>query len=204
MPHPLTENNTATFASPSGSSWTMDSVSEAGSAVGAHSAGRTRCPGKSRRPRCTGDDLGATRGQLGACCRRCPGLSGALRRSSRSVCVCHGDGFKLGEWLGARRVDRNRGWLSPKRVRELDALGMVWDAREENWQRGIAAARAYHEETASSRPFQVRHQGRLPTWVVDHRPAHTHNGTLSPERIAALDAVGHDLGHLSGRLAARG
>ena len=42
VPHPRTAINTATFAYPSGSSWTMDSVSEAGSAVGAHSAGRTR------------------------------------------------------------------------------------------------------------------------------------------------------------------
>jgi superfamily II DNA or RNA helicase len=100
------------------------------------------------------------------------------------------DGFRLGEWLGARRADRNRGWLSPKRIRELDALGMVWDSREANWERAIAAARAYHEEHGHLRVpsnFVTEDGFQLGSWITVRR---TPQRRLSPERIAALDALG--------------
>ena len=101
------------------------------------------------------------------------------------------DGFRLGEWLGGRRVDRNRGWLSPKRIHALDALGMIWDVREENWQRGIAAASAYHREHGDLRVsarFVTEDGFPLGTWITVRRSRHS-QGTLSPERVAALDAL---------------
>jgi len=39
------------------------------------------------------------------------------------------DGFKLGAWVANRRHDRKIGRLSTARIAELNALGMVWDAR---------------------------------------------------------------------------
>jgi len=39
------------------------------------------------------------------------------------------DGFKLGAWVANRRHDRKIGRVSTARIAELDALGMVWDAR---------------------------------------------------------------------------
>jgi len=39
------------------------------------------------------------------------------------------DGFKLGSWVIRRRGERNAGTLTPVRVAELDALGMVWKPR---------------------------------------------------------------------------
>jgi len=39
------------------------------------------------------------------------------------------DGFPLGKWVRRRREDRTAGRLSPARIAELDALGMVWGSR---------------------------------------------------------------------------
>lgn len=42
------------------------------------------------------------------------------------------NGFRLGTWISGRRHERNKGALAQERVPELDALGMVWNPREEN------------------------------------------------------------------------
>ena len=39
------------------------------------------------------------------------------------------DAFGLGQWINNRRNERREGRLSPERIRELDALDMVWDSR---------------------------------------------------------------------------
>jgi superfamily II DNA or RNA helicase len=40
-------------------------------------------------------------------------------------------GFNLGKWCSHRRDERRTGKLSPQRIATLDALGFVWDARQE-------------------------------------------------------------------------
>ena len=39
------------------------------------------------------------------------------------------DGFRLGAWINRLRTKRTNGGLATERIAELDALGMVWDAR---------------------------------------------------------------------------
>jgi hypothetical protein len=77
-------------------------------------------------------------------------------------------------------------------VAALDALGMVWDRLEEDWQHGLAVARAYrmtHPDLRVQQKFVTEEGFRLGAWVSNRRTQRK-AGRLSPERIAALDALG--------------
>lgn len=113
----------------------------------------------------------------------------AYRRSKGDLLVPYGylteDGFPLGRWITKRRSERRRGALTIDRITELDALGMVWDRREENWQRKLATARAYREADGHLRAPE----GELRSWLQMLR-SQRRKGVLSRERIADLDALG--------------
>lgn len=101
------------------------------------------------------------------------------------------DGFRLGGWLFSRRQDRTQGRLLPQRAGELDALGMVWEPLEEDWKRGVAAARAYRSANGNLHvpTTLVTEDGfRLGSWIADRRDARK-LGRLSDDRIIQLDAV---------------
>ena len=102
------------------------------------------------------------------------------------------DGFTLGSWVGSRRGERRAGTLSPVRIAELDALGMVWDTLDANYRIGVDHLRAYTagEGHANVPQRHVADDGfRLGNWVGTRRNERS-AGTLSPVRIAELDALG--------------
>jgi len=102
------------------------------------------------------------------------------------------DGFKLGVWVASRRRDRQAGTLSPAKVAELDALGMVWDPYEARYLIGVDHLRAYisREGHANVPRGYVTDGGfTLGTWV-SHRRRERRAGTLPPARVAELDALG--------------
>ena len=45
------------------------------------------------------------------------------------------NGFRLGSRCNTRRMDRKAGELTVERIAALDALGFVWDARQEGSER---------------------------------------------------------------------
>ena len=101
-------------------------------------------------------------------------------------------GLALGKWVTRRRTEYGKGALSPERIAALDALGMVWDAQEESFQQGIAALttfRAAHGHLRVPRNYIDPSGLALGGWVTKRRTEHG-KGALSPERIAALDALG--------------
>jgi hypothetical protein len=95
------------------------------------------------------------------------------------------DGFPLGRSITKRRSERRKGALMTERVAELDALGMVWDRREEGWLRWLAKARAYREANGDLRASE----GALASWLERLR-SQRRRGVLPSERIAELDALG--------------
>jgi superfamily II DNA or RNA helicase len=114
------------------------------------------------------------------------------------------DGIRLGTWLGSRRQQRRRGRLPAKRIKELDALGMVWEPHDENWQRGIEAARAYRDAKGHLRvpDKYVGADGfRLGSWISVRRRERKH-GKLAKARVAELDALGMVWDAQKARLAA--
>lgn len=102
------------------------------------------------------------------------------------------DGFRLGGWISARRLERRRGQLPDERVAELDSLGMAWDPYADDWERGITAARAYREANGHLRfpgGYLTSDGIRLERWIVKRR-SEKRQGLLSNDRIAELDALG--------------
>ncbi|MEU5874123.1 Helicase associated domain protein [Glycomyces sp. NPDC047369] len=98
------------------------------------------------------------------------------------------DGFRLGGWIALRRMERRRGTLAPERAEKLEAIGMVWEPSQAAWQRQYEQARDWHTRRGGLDPTQLEHPG-LHQWLYRQRLARI-QGTLAPEQIAALDALG--------------
>jgi len=102
------------------------------------------------------------------------------------------DGFKLGAWVIRRRSERNAGTLTPARVAELDALGMVLDPRDANYWAGVDHLRSYTAAQGHAKvpATHVTDDGfKLGNWVRSRRKE-CKAGSLSAARIAELDALG--------------
>jgi len=102
------------------------------------------------------------------------------------------DGFKLGVWVHNRRNDRKIGRLSTTRIAELNALGMVWDAREANYRTGVDHLRDYtavHARGDVPWGFVADDGFTLGRWVSNRRRDHKVR-KLTTARIAELSALG--------------
>lgn len=109
------------------------------------------------------------------------------------------DGYKLGDWILARRADYSRKRLDPARVRSLEALGITWQrakqVQDASWERGLAAATDYRKQYGDLDvpKAHVTEDGfRLGAWIDRLRQ---NPEDLAPERKAGLNALGmHWLG----------
>ena len=102
------------------------------------------------------------------------------------------DGFNLGTWCGSRRGERKAGTLSAERLVALDALGFVWDAFQDAFERGLEELAAYVQAYGDARvPTEYSTPGgfRLGNWCNSQRD-NRRQGIVSVGRIAALDALG--------------
>ncbi len=99
------------------------------------------------------------------------------------------DGFSLGNWVSAQRT--NKETLPPERIQRLDALGFVWDAHAESWERGFSVIKAYKEEHGNflvARSFK-RDGFFLSRWIKTQR---ANKEALPPEKVQRLDALGFE------------
>ena len=107
-------------------------------------------------------------------------------------------GFNLGTWCSERRKQRKAGRLSAERVAALDALGFVWDRKQQDFERGLGELAAYVAATGDAR---VPARYVTPTgfdlggWCSERRKQRK-AGRLSAGRVAALDALGFVWGPL--------
>jgi len=110
------------------------------------------------------------------------------------------DGYSLGSWVSAQRAVRAgtmHGSLSEEQIRKLDAIGMVWESRNElAWAKNYRAAEQYYKEhgVLDVPGSYVTEDGiRLGDWLKNIRKwknAGAHQNYLTPERMARLDAIG--------------
>ncbi|RZD77663.1 DEAD/DEAH box helicase [Streptomyces albidoflavus] len=96
--------------------------------------------------------------------------------------------YPLGRWLTWQRHLHTTGTLDPARTQALERLGIVWDPRQQAFDRGLAHASAYaarHGHLAAP-VDEVHDDYRLGRWLATQR---TRASRLTAERAAALTAL---------------
>lgn len=97
-------------------------------------------------------------------------------------------GYPLGRWLTWQRHLRTNGTLDAVRVHALERLGIIWNPRQQAFDRALAHAAAYaarHGHLAA--PVEEVHDGfPLGRWLATQR---TRAGTLTDQRSTALTAL---------------
>ena len=102
------------------------------------------------------------------------------------------DGYPLGSWVSVRRSEYRAGRLVPERAAILQGLpGWTWDKRSHNFDRGLEALHTFgrvHGHARVPRGYRAPAGFSLGSWVLQRRRDYR-LGRLSPERVAALEAM---------------
>ncbi|MBE2179952.1 MAG: Helicase associated domain protein [Chthoniobacterales bacterium] len=107
---------------------------------------------------------------------------------------------ELKRWMLTQRQSKKRGDLEPEREKRLTGIGFEWEPFASRWNRMLGELKRFHAEHGHCRvPAAWSKNPVLANWVGVQR-ARKLDGKLSPERIAALDALGFAwrLGEFSG------
>ena len=115
-----------------------------------------------------------------------------VRHNHCHVPYSHEEGeAKLGIWLRSQRQQMKKGTLSPFKQRQLEAIGVIWDAPEAEWERLCALLECYRcQEWHCDIPQNHTVKGaKLGAWV--ERQVHKkEKGTLDPEKERRLAKIG--------------
>jgi hypothetical protein len=97
-------------------------------------------------------------------------------------------GYPLGRWLTWQRHLHTKGTLDAVRVHALERLGIIWDPRQQAFDRALAHAAAYAARYGHlAAPVDEIHDGfALGRWLATQR---TRAETLTAQRAAALTAL---------------
>ena len=101
------------------------------------------------------------------------------------------DGVDAYQWLVVRRVDAREGRLTPADRALLDAMGMVWEPRQQQWWDQLDALRRFHSERGHLRARTgARYHGVVLSRFMLKLRKDREAGRLSEQQIAAADALG--------------
>ncbi len=111
------------------------------------------------------------------------------------------EGVELGKWLAQLRTYKKSGihtaYLTPERVKALEAVGMVWDVPDYLWEQNYHAAVQYHKEHGDLDVpyYYVTPDGvKLGVWIANTRFAGRNEGTgraeLTKDQRQRLDELG--------------
>ena len=94
------------------------------------------------------------------------------------------DGFKLGNWVGVQRTNRQA--LNIKRLHQLESLGFIWNAFDVQWQRRYDALLRFSlREGHCNTPIKhVEDQLKIGQWASQQR---TNKSKLSDYKINLLN-----------------
>ncbi|MBQ3936673.1 MAG: helicase associated domain-containing protein, partial [Ruminococcus sp.] len=103
------------------------------------------------------------------------------------------NGYKLGKWYNRQQSLFNTGKLSPERQKQLEAVGMVFDATDP-WEKKFQLAKAYFEENGNLNvPAQFVVNGVwLAKWLNEQKliAEGKRKKKHSPKQLAKLEAIG--------------
>jgi len=99
-------------------------------------------------------------------------------------------GFKLGQWVSTQRYCQD---LPVERKRRLNAMGFVWDWRDQLWEQNFAALLKFkRREGHCCVPTHYRNGDlKLGWWVATQR---RNKKEMSVERRARLNKIGVEVG----------
>lgn len=117
----------------------------------------------------------------------------ALRRFHKRTGHCRventheEDGLKLGNWVVTQRSRKDI--LSPERIRRLNSIAFIWDARAEQWEEGFALLKKFFELKGHCRvnKNESKESARLSAWVQTQR---TYKGKLTSNQLEKLNSIG--------------
>ncbi|EOD28097.1 hypothetical protein EMIHUDRAFT_468761 [Emiliania huxleyi CCMP1516] len=94
------------------------------------------------------------------------------------------DGEQLGGWLSRQRKLHKQGLLPGMRAQRLEAVGVVWDARAEQWERMFGLLQAFREREAHANvPDRYVEDGeKLGSWLQTQRKRYKARGWSEAER----------------------
>lgn len=110
------------------------------------------------------------------------------------------NGVSLGRWIAQLRFWRKSGiqsgYLTPERIKALDAIGMIWDVPDYLWEQNYHAALQYYRTYGNLEVPADYVDGngiRLGAWIRSvraWRKGQNKRAELTNEQIARLDALG--------------
>ena len=110
------------------------------------------------------------------------------------------EGYSLGTWIYTQRqvyAQKRHGILSAEQIKRLEAIGMVWENKQDSvWNSRFLAAKQYFEEHGDLLvpASYVTDDGiKLGVWISNlraYRKSGARQNALTPERIKMLDEIG--------------
>lgn len=114
-------------------------------------------------------------------------------------------GIRLGAWISNLRTYRKNGsqrsYLTPDRIAQLDAIGMIWDIHDYTWQRNYAAALEYYRKHGNldvPKGYVTEDGIKLSLWLQNMKAAYRRKDKgyrLSEEQIQLLSELGIEWGN---------
>lgn len=104
---------------------------------------------------------------------------------------CTLDGFRLGQWVVARRHQYAKGNLPESLAHELSELpGWIWNTFEAAWQDGYTALKRYVDIHGTVRlPQRATVDGvNLKSWITTQRTRYR-SGKVDPDKVALLEQI---------------
>ena len=104
------------------------------------------------------------------------------------------ENFKLGQWIGVQRSQYNKKKLKQAQIEKLESIGIVWDAKYNNWLEAISYCKKYIAMFGNLNvPSSYVIDGfKLGQWIGNVRNAYNGNAqySLSSEKISELNDLG--------------
>lgn len=103
------------------------------------------------------------------------------------------DGKKVSSWIKDKRKAYKKGTLTEEQIEQLEAIGMVWDAKQYGWDTMYAQVKAYYEEHGNlSFPYNDKRYKKLSTWIQNKKSGYYGKGScrLTDEQVEQLKVIG--------------
>ena len=98
---------------------------------------------------------------------------------------------QLARWVSGQRTSYKQETLSPEHIERLNAIAFDWDPAKTKWEQMFELLVAYKGENGDCDVPRNYPDKKLANWVTNHR-ASCKRGTLNPEYVERLSAIGFD------------